>query len=650
MLFWAWQTELLVAGLALALALEANRLMAARFDFSKKDFQRVADLCIWLMTAIIAYCIFTIGMPHAVVAIIKWAPLAMLPLVVAQSYSTSPVLDVASLFRLGEPTSDSSSSGPEIHSGYPYFVVCLLGAAAANLRSPWFYLGAVLLCAWLLWEVRPRRYSALSWGVSLALVVGLGFVGQVSLSNLQVAIVNTTMQWFSGSETDPYKSTTDIGQIGELKLSDRILVRLTSETPLPNPFLLHRASYDSYAAGAWLARDARLEAAPEDAPRTWTFQSSVVPSRQVTVSAKLKRGKGVLALPAGTVQIRDLAVEELKKNRMGTVRVQRRAPLIRYSAHYEPDSSPAGSPSERDLRLPKAESATLSRLGDALGLSEKRKRDIVSTIEAFFEQDFSYSLYQKRHDRAKTPLTQFLNETRSGHCEYFATATVLLLRAGGIPARYATGFSVQEFSKLENAYIVRQRHAHAWAQYYLDGAWHDLDTTPGIWASVEQEEASIFEPLSDLASWLVHQFNEWRMRPEGGSISPLWWLLVIAILGYVAWRLRLTRRRRIEREAAGLEDEPETWPGQDSEFYLIDARMKAAGLGRRTDELIPPWLTRLGQGDLDAPSIEALRNIVLLHNRYRFDPNTLTDIERTTLRETVERWLSTHAPDATAAR
>ena len=36
-----------------------------------------------------------------------------------------------------------------------------------------------------------------------------------------------------------------------------------------------------------------------------------------------------------------------------------------------------------------------------------------------------------------TPLADFLLRTRSGHCEYYATATVLLLRAAGIPARYA---------------------------------------------------------------------------------------------------------------------------------------------------------------------------------------------------------------------
>lgn len=65
-------------------------------------------------------------------------------------------------------------------------------------------------------------------------------------------------------------------------------------------------------------------------------------------------------------------------------------------------------------------------------------------------------------DQKTTPLSTFLLKNRSGHCEYFATATTLLLREVGIPARYAIGFSVSEFSPLENQFIVRGRDSHAW--------------------------------------------------------------------------------------------------------------------------------------------------------------------------------------------
>jgi transglutaminase-like putative cysteine protease len=57
------------------------------------------------------------------------------------------------------------------------------------------------------------------------------------------------------------------------------------------------------------------------------------------------------------------------------------------------------------------------------------------------------------------------------------------LRAAGIPARYAIGFSVSEYSPLEGAYVARRRHAYAWALAWLEGRWRDFDATPPDWTS-----------------------------------------------------------------------------------------------------------------------------------------------------------------------
>jgi hypothetical protein len=49
---------------------------------------------------------------------------------------------------------------------------------------------------------------------------------------------------------------TDIGHIGELKLSDAIVLRVTHLGGARPPRLLHRASYTSYAAASWIAHGA----------------------------------------------------------------------------------------------------------------------------------------------------------------------------------------------------------------------------------------------------------------------------------------------------------------------------------------------------------------------------------------------------------
>ena len=77
------------------------------------------------------------------------------------------------------------------------------------------------------------------------------------------------------------------------------------------------------------------------------------------------------------------------------------------------------------------------------------------------------------------PIEYFLLEARRGHCEYFASAMVLLLRAQGIPARLVTGFLGAEYAPWERAWVVRQSNAHAWVEGYLPGAgWQVFDPTP----------------------------------------------------------------------------------------------------------------------------------------------------------------------------
>ena len=77
------------------------------------------------------------------------------------------------------------------------------------------------------------------------------------------------------------------------------------------------------------------------------------------------------------------------------------------------------------------------------------------------------------------PLETFLFESRRGHCEYFASSMVLLLRSQGIPARLVTGFLGAEQNRLEDYYVVRQSNAHAWVEAYLpETGWTLFDPTP----------------------------------------------------------------------------------------------------------------------------------------------------------------------------
>lgn len=80
---------------------------------------------------------------------------------------------------------------------------------------------------------------------------------------------------------------------------------------------------------------------------------------------------------------------------------------------------------------------------------------------------------------ADNPIEDFLFRYKSGQCEYFASAMVLMLRSQGIPARLVTGFLGGEHNPFEGYYIVRDSNAHAWVEAYVAGrGWTIFDPTP----------------------------------------------------------------------------------------------------------------------------------------------------------------------------
>lgn len=91
---------------------------------------------------------------------------------------------------------------------------------------------------------------------------------------------------------------------------------------------------------------------------------------------------------------------------------------------------------------------------------------IASYIEQHFGNgDFAYSLDLKAPvDPEMDPMEDFLINQRRGHCQYFASAMVMMLRQSEIPSRIVVGYKPVEFNKIGNYFPVRQSDAHAWVE------------------------------------------------------------------------------------------------------------------------------------------------------------------------------------------
>ncbi len=130
------------------------------------------------------------------------------------------------------------------------------------------------------------------------------------------------------------------------------------------------------------------------------------------------------------------------------------------------------------LQLPQLD-PRVQALADRIVAGSANPYDKAANIERYLKTRYAYTL-DLSGTRGEDPLADFLFVRRAGHCEYFASAMTIMLRAEGIPARYVTGFSSGEYNNVGGDYILRESDAHAWVEVYFPGyGWITFDPTPG---------------------------------------------------------------------------------------------------------------------------------------------------------------------------
>ncbi|MFQ5580165.1 MAG: transglutaminase family protein [Nitrospiria bacterium] len=643
LLFWGWRVDLLPLASMIAAACEGGRFIPWKWEPSRDDFRRIWDVSAILFLGVIAYIFTANQLLDSILIFIQWLPFLFAPIVIAQIYSPSEKISIDTFYivlrkRVLKGVGNIYSS---FNLTYPFLLICLLAAGGVNDGSYRFYIGLILFSAWALWPLKSERCSFPVWISSFILVGVLGYWGHTELRRLQVSLENLIIEWMSLEGTDPYRSTTAIGDIRTLKESGRILFRVDQPVVQKGPVLLREASYNLYQPPLWLASNAGFR--PVQSERngtTWTLRKNTFINKELTVEAVLKTGQKILPLPNSTYRIEDLPVTGMKRNGMGDVKVDFGSGFVSYRARYDQNASFDRPPNKLDLFIPLGESEAVKKIATELELHGSAPSEVLEKLNYFFQNTFRYSLRLEGNS-----IEEFLFQSRSGHCEYFATATVLLLREAGIPARYATGFSVQEYNPNEDKFVVRERHAHAWALAYIDGVWRNVDNTPSTWASIEASSSSMLEPLRDLWSRGVFLFSKWRGSEKDFSLITYFGWPFAILFGSLFWQFFL--RKRVTRFIAQRKDRriKRYIASADSDFYLIVRKLHALGLGREPGEPLSAWIKRVDRGKLSSESLQSLQSILALHYRHRFGPEQLSPKEKMDLKRRVKAWLSVNKVD-----
>jgi transglutaminase-like putative cysteine protease len=373
-----------------------------------------------------------------------------------------------------------------------------------------------------------------------------------------------------------------LGSMGGMLMSERVVLRLRGK----RADYLRGTTFTRYDIGRWYS-PGRDMYPTTDLPRA-IAGNAALPTTEVEIVDDdpdryfVPLGVRGVAVSTGTAGVHPT----------GVLRPLAAAEADQYSfEHGGPRALPVAEPDWHDLRVPPnlqrsigavAERFTRSVAGDPVAE--------LAAIERALTTEYRYALEFERSDRAD-PIVDFLERGRTGHCEYFASAMVLLARSRGIPARLVSGYRVTEYSELGDYYIVRDRNAHAWVEAWLPNqGWTTFDPTPSADLALAMRTKTPWAAaVADLVrSWwaVVLRWLDQRTILELAGV-----LFALIAVGVV---LRLARhlRERSSAHAGGRGDPP-------PELFdrLCDA-LAAHGLVRAEHETVELLAERVRESGL----------------------------------------------------
>jgi transglutaminase-like putative cysteine protease len=282
--------------------------------------------------------------------------------------------------------------------------------------------------------------------------------------------------------------------------------------------------FSRYAYGEW--QSTGLPGASVSPPRYSSERSFSVELASPDFLVLLPRDSRHVTIPAKSIRVDNLGVPVVDR------------PIESYSFELGiRDTFPISGPQREDSLVPAAVRSALEPVAQAWTTNVTGTKEQLDAISLAFHSNFRWSL-QSLRSIPGDPVVDFVLRERVGHCEYFASAMALMARSIGIPARVVNGYRVVEYNQLDDSYVVRKSHAHAWIEAWVEGkGWLTYDPTPDT-EDMVTHKLTLFESVLDLIN----------ARPKSASLAFL------GIVGMIA--AALSFRPRFFLKQKQVEGEP----------------------------------------------------------------------------------------------
>jgi protein-glutamine gamma-glutamyltransferase len=292
-----------------------------------------------------------------------------------------------------------------------------------------------------------------------------------------------------------------------------------------------------------------------------------------------------------------------------------------YGSSHPAEQVPPGA-LDAYLRVPATLTPRVAALANQITAGRTSPAAKVEAVTEWLKRTHSYTTNLKRDESIADPVEDFLFAEKAGHCEYFASASALLLRLAGVPTRYVNGFLGGEWNAMRGTITVRENRAHSWVEAYLGkSGWVRVDATPSLSRTAHMGTLRQMLDSAELfwGRWVVEysasqQFLLAQRLGQKLGLHSRGYLpshaptalsrkqalgitaLVIAIVLVVSQRKRLLRWRK---RGAGVTFESRTDQAIVRIYQGLLKRLSAAGLPRRSSETPHEYLARIRDSGLE---------------------------------------------------
>jgi transglutaminase-like putative cysteine protease len=470
----------------------------------------------------------------------------------------------------------------------------------------------------------------------------------------------------------------DLGEVGTLRTDPTIALRVEiPQKDLPNPpsrlaMHLRGAAFDTYDGHSWSRSQTQHDLATHEGGILWIRRAPDPPRDHVWHIDLEPIDPPVLFAPLGAVgmQVRQRGDPvlnprlEIWAESEGAFRYNGSDERgVRYDVYIGSDyesgyDALSAADLERYTALPRSLSDRVRRLAHQVVREGATTFEKAHTIETFLRRSFTYDLNSPA-GKSADPLDDFLFTSRRGHCEFYSTAMVVLLRELRVPARNVTGFIGGSYNRFGHYYAVRQGDAHSWVEVFLpEHGWQTFDPTPPAESEPRSELSGMLAFVRDIIEatgqrWdryvvgydlrqqvylfeSISRFSSTHVSPLLAKINVVRELAIAALVAIAAWYF-LWRRKKTRPKAPGQapDDRARERIIATALYELLESAMSAQGIPRGAST--PPLRHAEFLKGMNHPLADEVLELTELYLGARFGGVSITDDDRRSFETRVRR-------------